>query len=59
MKGTSMADLSKPTDLAPLPPAVGSNWLDEVKRDAEYNYKKRLAQQEADREYEASKQAKK
>jgi hypothetical protein len=42
-----------------LPPAVGSNWLDEVKRDAEYNYKKRLAQQEADREYEASKQAKK
>jgi len=32
-------------------------WLEEVKRDAEYNYHKRLRQQEEDRKYEESKQS--
>lgn len=46
-------------DQTPTPqgqPEPKGNWLDEVKRDAEYLYKKRLADQQADREYEASKQ---
>lgn len=51
-----MADTSNlPTQSEP----TGTNWLDEVKRDAEYLYKKRLADQKADKEYEASKQASK
>lgn len=33
------------------------SWLDEVKADAEYNHKKRLAAEQADRDYEASKKA--
>lgn len=33
-----------------------SHHLEEVKRDAEYLYKKRLADQKADAEYEAGKQ---
>lgn len=32
-------------------------WLEEVKRDAEYNYHKRLREQEADKAYEDSKTA--
>lgn len=35
----------------------GTNWLEEVKRDAEYNYKKQLALQQMDKEHEAAKQA--
>lgn len=49
-------------DQTPTPqgqPQPQANWLEEVKRDAEYLYKKRLADQQADREYEASKQASK
>lgn len=37
---------------------TGTNWLDEVKRDAEYLYLKRKREQEQDKEYEASKKKK-
>lgn len=45
------------TNLPTASQPTGTNWLDEVKRDAEYLYKKRLAEQQSDQEYEASKQA--
>lgn len=47
-------------DTSTLPTAnepQGTNWLEEVKRDAEYLYKKRLDEQKRDKEYEASKAA--
>lgn len=47
------------TNAQPAPTGVPqpnlSHHLEEVKRDAEYLYKKRLADQKADAEYEASK----
>jgi hypothetical protein len=38
-----------------LEPQKKPNWLDEVKRDAEFNFKKRLRDERERREYEQSK----
>jgi len=48
-----MADTTVPTQSQE---PKGTNWLEEVKRDAEYNYKRLLAHQKADAEYKASKE---
>lgn len=38
-----------------MEPQKKPNWLDEVKRDAEFNFKKRLRDERERREYEQSK----
>jgi hypothetical protein len=49
--------MAEPTPTPQGQPQPQANWLEEVKRDAEYLYKKRLAEQQADKEYEESKKA--